>query len=140
MNLEQQTANSLSERLYDPSFQLAWTMADAADDRKAGDIILLSVADVCYLADYFLIVTGYSTTQVRAISNSIENQVEEKLQRHPQRVEGKSEGSWILLDYGDAIAHILLPQEREFYNLEAFWGHAERIEFQPSSLSPVQEE
>jgi ribosome-associated protein len=42
-------------------------------------------------------------------------------------VEGKSEGSWILMDYGDIIVHIFLPKEREFYNLEAFWGHAQRI-------------
>ncbi|MDY7012681.1 MAG: RsfS/YbeB/iojap family protein, partial [Cyanobacteriota bacterium] len=51
----------------------------------------------------------------------------------PLRVEGRAEGSWILLDYGEAIAHVMLPTEREFYNLEAFWAHAERIEFQASN-------
>jgi ribosome-associated protein len=53
-------------------------------------------------------------------------------QRLPLRTEGQAEGSWVLQDYGEVIVHILLPQEREFYNLEAFWGHAEQIEFQAS--------
>lgn len=112
------------------SFALAQTIAEAADDRKAADILLLGVAEISYLTDYFIIATGFSRAQVRAICNSIENAVEEQYDRDPDRVEGKTEGSWIVLDYGDAIAHILLPEEREYYNLEAFWGHAERIEFQ----------
>lgn len=122
----------------DQSRNLAWTIARAADDRKAADIVLLSVSSVSYMADYFAIATGFSKTQVKAIANSIEEKVEQQWQRKPLRVEGKAEGTWILLDYGDAIAHIMLPTEREFYNLEAFWGHAERIEFQASD--PIGEE
>lgn len=114
------------------SQELAWTIAQAADDRKGEEIIILRVAEVSYLADYFVIVTGFSRVQVRAISQSIEQKVETVWQRQPLRVEGQAEGSWILQDYGEVIVHILLPQEREFYNLEAFWGHAEQIEFQPS--------
>ncbi|MEW5861170.1 MAG: ribosome silencing factor [Cyanobacteriota bacterium] len=112
--------------------ELALTAARAADDRKAADIVLLQVGEVSYLADYFAIATGFSRVQVRAIAQSIEQQVETEWQRLPLRVEGKAEGSWILLDYGDVIIHILLPQEREFYNLEAFWGHAEKIDFSAS--------
>lgn len=115
---------------FDTSWQLARTIAEAADDRKAGDIVLLQVAEVSYLTDYFAIATGFSKTQVRAICDAIETKVETDLQRRPLRTEGKSEGVWILLDYGDAIAHIMMPAEREFYNLEAFWGHAQRINFQ----------
>ncbi|MEM9543955.1 MAG: ribosome silencing factor [Cyanobacteria bacterium P01_E01_bin.42] len=114
----------------DPSLALAGTIAEAADDRKAGDILLLSVTEISYLTDYFIIATGFSRAQVRAICNSIENAVEEQHERVPDRVEGKSAGSWIVLDYGEAIAHILLPEEREYYNLEAFWGHAKRIDYQ----------
>jgi ribosome-associated protein len=106
---------------------LVETIVQAADDRKAADIIVLKVTDVSYLTDYFVIATGFSRTQVRAISDSIEAKVAQECQRHPLRVEGKREGSWMLQDYGDVIVHIFLPQEREFYNLEAFWGHAERI-------------
>ncbi|MBN3894216.1 MAG: ribosome silencing factor [Nostoc sp.] len=106
---------------------LAATIAVAASDRKAGEIVLLKVAEVSYLADYFVIMTGYSRVQVRAIAQAIEGKVETELQRRPLRTEGKAEGSWVLQDYGDVIVHIMTPKEREFYNLEAFWIHAERI-------------
>ncbi len=115
------------------SLELARTIAEAADERKAGDIVLLGVAEVSYLADYFAIATGFSQTQVRAISDSIEQKVLEKYNLHPLRTEGKSQGNWILQDYGDVIVHILLPEEREYYNLEAFWGHAKRINFSVTS-------
>ncbi len=107
--------------------QLVQTIVNAADDRKAGDITILKVAEISYLTDYFIIVTGFSNTQTRAIADSIEEAALRERGREPRRVEGKAEGSWILQDYGDAIVHIFLPKEREFYNLEAFWGHAERL-------------
>ncbi|MDZ8264439.1 ribosome silencing factor [Nostoc sp. ChiQUE01b] len=109
------------------SEKLAATIAVAASDRKAGEILLLKVAEVSYLADYFVMMTGYSKVQVRAIAQAIEGKVETELQRRPLRTEGKAEGSWVLQDYGDVIVHIMMPKEREFYNLEAFWIHAERI-------------
>lgn len=121
----------------DDSHKLAITIAQAADDRKGGDILLLKVADVSYLADYFVMVTGFSNVQVRAIANSIEEKVEQEYQRLPVRVEGLMEGNWVLIDYGDVIVHVFLPRERDFYNLEAFWGHAEQIRF--SSLSTSSE-
>jgi ribosome-associated protein len=108
---------------------LALTIAQAADDRKGENIVILRVADVSYIADYFVIVTGFSRVQVRAISQSIEDQVETTWQRRPLRTEGQADGSWLLQDYGEVIVHIMLPHEREFYNLEAFWGHAEHVEF-----------
>nr|WP_305082381.1 ribosome silencing factor [Oculatella sp. LEGE 06141] len=117
----------------DTSYALAVTVAQAADDRKGVDIALLGVSEVSYLADYFVIVTGLSNPQVRAISQSIQDKVETEWQRTPLRIEGQADGSWIVLDYGDVIAHIFMPQEREFYNLEAFWGHADRIRFPVSS-------
>lgn len=116
----------------DVSGKIALKIAEAASDRKAGDILLLKVADVCYLADYFVVVTGYSRVQVRAIADAIEEKLKQESQRRPLRVEGKSEASWVAQDYGEVIVHIMLPKEREFYNLEAFWGHAERIEFSTS--------
>jgi ribosome-associated protein len=113
----------------DDTLTLAQTIARAADERKGADIIILQVGEVSPLADYFVIVTGFSKVQVRAIARSIEEKVEQDLGRLPRRTEGQSEGSWVLQDYGDVIVHILMPREREFYNLEAFWGHAERVEF-----------
>ncbi|MFM7364141.1 MAG: ribosome silencing factor [Cuspidothrix sp.] len=109
------------------SENLALTIVEAGSDRKAGEIILLKVAEISYLSDYFVMMTGYSKVQVRAIADAIEGQVELDWQRRPLRTEGKTEGTWVLQDYGDVIVHIMMPREREFYNLEAFWGHAERI-------------
>ncbi|MGI8501690.1 MAG: ribosome silencing factor [Hassallia sp.] len=111
------------------SRKLAETIAEAASDRKAGDIVLLHVASVSYLADYFVMMTGYSRVQVKAIADAIEEKVKTELQRNPLRTAGKAEGSWVLHDYGEVIVHVMMPKEREFYNLEAFWGHAERIEY-----------
>ncbi|MEM8673247.1 MAG: ribosome silencing factor [Cyanobacteria bacterium P01_G01_bin.67] len=111
------------------SQKLALQIAAAAEDKKAQDIVLLKVNEVSYLADYFVIVTGFSRTQLNAIAESIEERLEEKYDLHPVRVSGKKEGDWIVQDYGDVIVHTFLPEEREYYNLEAFWGHAERIEF-----------
>ena len=108
---------------------LALAVAAAADDKKAQDIVLLDVSDVSYLADYFVIITGFSGTQLKAIAESIEEKLEEKYDRVPVRVSGKREGNWIVQDYEDVIVHTFLPEEREYYNLEAFWGHAERIEY-----------
>jgi ribosome-associated protein len=126
----------------DSSYQLAIQVAAAAAERKGSDIVLIRVGEVSVLADYFVLVTGFSKVQVRAISNSITDQVEEVCDRLPLRSEGMGEGTWIALDYGVVIAHVFMPQEREYYDLEAFWGHAERIpyEVEPSpSISPVSE-
>jgi ribosome-associated protein len=109
--------------------KLALTIAHAADDRKGADITLLKVGNVSYIADYFVVITGFSSAQVRAIAGAIEDKVETELGRLPLRTEGQLEGSWVLMDYGDVIVHIFMPKEREFYGLEAFWGHAERMQF-----------
>jgi ribosome-associated protein len=121
------TVNTPMVETGDSSGKLALTIAQAASERKAGEILLLKVTDVSYLSDYFLVMTGYSRVQVRAISSAIEEKVQTELQRRPLRTEGKGEGSWVLQDYGDVIVHIMMPKEREFYNLEAFWSHAEHI-------------
>ena len=114
----------------DTALELALTIAHAADERKGGNIRVLKVTDVSYLSDYFVIATGFSTAQVRAIARSIEDTVSDTLQRNPLRTEGQMEGGWVLQDYGEVIAHVFMPDEREFYGLEAFWGHAEEINWE----------
>lgn len=108
---------------------LAEMIARAADDRKGADIMLLHLSDVSYLAEYFVIVTGFSRVQVRAIAGAIKQTVDEECHRKPLRQEGQDSGNWLVQDYGDVIVHIFMPKEREYYNLEAFWSHAERIDF-----------
>lgn len=115
----------------DPSEKLAWLIADAADDRKAADIILIKIDQVSVLADYLVIVTGFSNVQVRAIANSIDDKVEEVLERQPKSIQGQNDGTWVLVDYGDVIAHVMMPDEREYYDLEAFWSHGEVSRFEP---------
>lgn len=114
----------------DSSLQLALAAIRAAEERKAGDIALLRVTEVSLLADYFVIVTGYSKVQVRAIANSVADKLEEEMRRAPLHTEGMAEATWVLQDYGDVIVHTLMPNERDFYDLEAFWGHAERVNYE----------
>jgi ribosome-associated protein len=117
----------------DEAKQLAYAIATAAEARKAADVTILEVSDVSYLADYFVLATGFSSVQVRAINRSIQDVMETDHHRQPIRVEGQSEGNWILLDYGEVIVHIFMPEARDYYNLEAFWGHAKRLPFKPPS-------
>jgi ribosome-associated protein len=109
------------------SEQLALLAAEAADDRKAGDMMLLKVSEVSFMADYFLIVSGYSRAQLRAISESIQDKVKERFNIMPMSIQGVAKGNWVLVDYGDVIVHVMSPDDREFYNLEAFWSHGEVI-------------
>ncbi|MDJ0553572.1 MAG: ribosome silencing factor [Microcoleaceae cyanobacterium MO_207.B10] len=112
----------------DETLELTSIIVQAALDRKGDNIVVIKVSEVSYLADYFVLITGYSNVQVRAISQAIAQKLEVEKQIYPQGLEGQGESSWVLIDYGDVIVHILKPEEREFYNLEAFWGHAERID------------
>ena len=111
------------------SKNMAWKIAEAADVRKAEDIVLLKVEGISFIADYFVIATGFSKARLRAISDSIEEKMEQEFKKNPIRIEGKSDANWILHDYGDVIVHVFLPNEREFYDLEAFWAGAEKIAF-----------
>jgi ribosome-associated protein len=111
------------------SHTLVMSLATSADERKGAEITILHVAEVSYLADYFVFVTAFSKPQVRAIAQTMEANAKDNLGRVPRRTEGVADATWVLLDYGDVIAHVLLPREREYYNLEAFWGHAERVPF-----------
>ena len=115
------------------SQQLADLAADACDDRKASDIRLIHVEDVSSLADWLVIAGGQSDVQVRAIARSVEDRLGIEAERLPLRKEGLQEGRWALLDYGELIVHVLMPEERGYYDLEAFWSHGESRDFLPSA-------
>jgi ribosome-associated protein len=91
------------------------------------------VDEVSSLADWFVICSGLSDVQVRAIARSVEDQIEETTGRLPLRREGQKEGRWMLLDYGEVIVHVLTPSERTYYDLESFWGHGEQVRFVSST-------
>jgi ribosome-associated protein len=122
----------MAELLTD-SRAIALLAAEACDDRKAVDIRLIRVEEVSSLADWFVICSGLTDVQVRAIARSVEDRLESELQRLPLRREGQTEGRWVLLDYGELIVHVLTPGERTYYDLESFWGHGEQERY----ISPV---
>jgi ribosome silencing factor RsfS/YbeB/iojap len=92
-------------------------------DRKAYDLLLMDVGECTSLADFFLICTGRSDTQVQAIAQSIEENLR-TLGRKPRTVEGLRTGHWVLMDYGDVVVHIFLESARDFYDLERLWARA----------------
>ena len=112
----------------DQSYRMAQAAVIAADDRKGENIVLLAIGEVSTLAEYFVIASGFSKAQVRAIAGAAEEAIEEKFARKPRNIAGEQDGTWILLDYGDLIVHAMMGQEREYYDLEAFWGHAPKLE------------
>jgi len=99
----------------------------AAQDRKASDVVVMDLRAAHGFADFFLIVTGQSTRQIKAIADSIQESLAERGAK-PAHVEGYDRAGWILLDYFDFIVHIFGPETRAFYSLERLWGSAERIE------------
>ncbi len=113
---------------------LARLAAEACDDRRAVDIRLIRVEEVSSLADWFVICSGLTDVQVRAIARSVEERLEEEAGRRPLRREGQAEGRWVLLDYGEVIVHVLTPHERSYYDLESFWGHGEQVRYVSPSL------
>ncbi len=102
---------------------LAELAAEACDDRKAKNIKLIKVDEVSTLTDWIIITEGLSDVQVKAIISSVENRLKSEANRLPLRKEGLNEAKWALLDYGELIVHVLQPQQREYYDLEAFWSH-----------------
>ena len=102
-------------------------MAAAADAVRAGDITVLDLRALTIITDFFLVCTGNSSIQIRAIADRIEERMR-NLGFRKLRVEGFQEATWILLDYGDVVAHVMAAEQREFYNLEEFWSQAPRLE------------
>ncbi len=97
------------------------------DSKKATDISLLKVGDLTILADYFVICTGNSNTQVRALADIVEEEFE-KMDILPLSKEGRDGFSWVILDYGDVIVHVFDREMREFYSLDKLWSDAEEID------------
>lgn len=96
-------------------------------DRKAYDLLLLDIASISSLADYFLICTARSDTQAQAIAESIRENLA-AIGERPIRVEGFATGQWVLMDYGDVAVHIFLEDVRAFYDLERLWARAKVVE------------
>ncbi|SJZ93400.1 ribosome silencing factor [Selenihalanaerobacter shriftii] len=107
--------------------ELARLITKAADDKKALDINILDLRGISILADYFVICSGKTEIQVKAIARAITGEVEEELDIELKRKEGMDQAKWVLLDYADVIVHIFQQEEREFYELERLWGDAKEV-------------
>jgi ribosome-associated protein len=102
---------------------LARTIVDLISDKKGVDILLLDTRSISFIADYFVIATGESDRQLKAISDDIQKQLKTQ-STLPLGVEGTPASGWVLLDYGNVIAHLLSPEMREYYQLEKLWARA----------------
>ena len=108
-------------------YEVARIAVSALDDKKARDIKLLRTRDITILADYFVICTATSTTQLKTLSDEVEKALKKKGEA-PLRREGHRSGGWLLLDFACVIVHVFLKETRDFYTLERLWGDAEDID------------
>lgn len=109
------------------SFESAIVLAKALDSKKGNEIKVLKTQDLTTLADYFVICTATSNTQVKAMSDACEEAME-KNGEHVHHIEGHRDGTWLLLDFSDVVVHVFTDETRKFYDLERLWGDAEEVD------------
>ncbi len=103
---------------------LAERIARIASDRKAADIRVIDLRGIVGYTDFFVICSGNTERQTKAISDAVHRELKDEEGLLPRRAEGAREARWILLDYLDCVVHIFTPDAREFYRLENLWGEA----------------
>ncbi len=106
--------------------ELLFSAVKILDNKKGMDIKALEITELTSVADYFLLVTGTSSTHIRALADEVDEELS-KLGVQPDHIEGKSTG-WILLDYKSVVVHIFTQSERELFNLEKLWGDAKEVD------------
>ena len=107
------------------STKLSELVAQGMLERKASDVVVLDLRDIKHaVADYFVICSGNSDTQIDAISDSVEEEVHKLTRQNPWKREGKQNKEWILIDYVDVVAHIFNKEKRTYYGLEELWADA----------------
>lgn len=109
------------------------TIANAAADKKADNIVLLDVRGLASFTDFLVIASGTSDRQVRAVGEHIEEQV--KAASGPRQIgrEGYEQGDWVLVDFGEVVVHLFTDEERRAFDLENLWGDAPRLRWNPKS-------
>lgn len=99
------------------------TAVAAMEDKKGENIVVIDLTGVDgSITDYFVVCEAQSTTQVEALINEVDKQMLEKLHEKPIRIEGKENGLWIIIDYGDMMVHVFEKETRAFYKLEELWS------------------
>jgi ribosome-associated protein len=123
--MEETRSLKQNEDTIDPA-ALARVIADFAADKKAIDVAELDLRGVLGYTDFFVICSGNTDRQTKAIHDGIHYGLKKEHELLPRRVEGLAEARWILMDYLDVIVHVFTPEAREFYRLEQLWGEAPR--------------
>ena len=100
----------------------------ALDEKKGKEISAIEITDITTLADYFVIATGSSNTQINALCGSVEKLLEEQAGEKPLRREGYRDGTWVLLDYGCICVHVFSAEARSFYDLERLWADGKPLD------------
>lgn len=113
------------------SEQLADLVAGYALDKKAQDVVMLDLRGLGGFTDAFVVCSGTSDRQAKAIHDGIHFGLKKEHGLLPRRVEGVAESRWILMDYLDVVVHVFTPEAREFYRLEALWGDVPRKHYEP---------
>lgn len=122
------------------SRQIALLAALAASDKKAEDIVVIDVAELLVVVEYFVICTGRNDLQVKSIADEVEDRLREEADHlKPIGREGADQGKWVLLDFGDVVVHVFQPEERDFYRLEKLWSDAPRVPLPAEVTGPVPE-
>ncbi len=103
---------------------LARLALEAALEKKADDVVVMDMRAICGLVDYFVLCSGSSDNQIRAIQESIEVRIRKQANERPWHREGQKHRQWVLLDYVDLVVHIFSPERRSFYDLERLWNDA----------------
>ena len=98
------------------------------EDKKAEDISVLDVKGLTSLTDYFVIASALSDTHAKALADYLEEEIEKRFNERPMNVEGREWNRWIVLDYGDVIVHIMLPDVRDYYGIDWLWADAKKVE------------
>ena len=101
--------------------ELALVAVKALDEKKGQEISAIEIADLTTLADYFVIASGTSNTQINALCDAVEKAMKEQTDEPLLRREGYRDGTWVLLDYGSLCVHVFSQEAREFYDLERLW-------------------
>lgn len=102
----------------------------ALDKKKGRDLQVLKTGELTTLADYFVLCTAGSTTQIKALTDACEEAVE-AAGGELHHKEGFRDGGWVLLDFSDVVVHVFLEQERDFYDLERLWADAQSVDITP---------
>ena len=108
--------------------ETALLLAKALDSRKGLDIKVLETGELTTLADYFVLCSGTSSTQIRALAEACEKAMKEQAGEDPHHVEGHRGGTWVLLDFSAVVVHIFNEEAREFYDLERLWSDATPVD------------